>query len=548
MGMMTEIIKARQVLAVFTQAEKTVYTLKRECIENSLYGVDIDSGAVEIAKLRLWLSLVVDEDDIRNIKPLPNLDYKIMCGDSLLGFPEGIILDPEINSRLEDCKKEYFNISNPNRKLEKRIEINYLFTQLVNSAKQYDPTLSRINFDFHTHFSEVFQEKGGFDILIANPPYDVYQGVRQKEIQIIRKFPCYLIATGGKLNTYKLFLAKSIRLQKKNGILCEIFQNSFLGDKSAAKLRYNFLKNQEILQIDSFPERDNRKTRVFEDVKMSVCILLSKNCHKDNYYFHLNIWDDKYMSSSKEIVLSNNEILKLDPKNYSIPLIDQNEINILKKISIYKKLDLFASCYEGEINLTFHKDYLHNTKSNNAAMIKGAAVQKWFIKDKMSQGEIEYLDDTKFLKTYSGEKTNHHKLKRIVMQGITGVDEKDRLKMTIIDPDIYCGNSVNYILIHNNNLEYEYLLALLNSKLMNWYFKIFSTNSNVNGYEVNNFPIRLVDNQIQKVFIDLVDHILSIKKIDSDSDTYSIESEIDRLVYKLYGLTQKEIAIVEGRD
>ena len=96
-GMMSEIVKTRNVLTTFvTQSSKSekehkqdtcaTYNFKRQCIEHSLYGVDIDPGAVEIAKLRLWLSLVVDEDDIKNIKPLPNLDYKIVCGNSLLGL------------------------------------------------------------------------------------------------------------------------------------------------------------------------------------------------------------------------------------------------------------------------------------------------------------------------------------------------------------------------------------------------------------------------------------------------------------------------------
>ena len=85
-GMMSEIVKARKVLSTFIKEKNlTTFDFKHQCIEKSLYGVDIDPGAVEIAKLRLWLSLVVDEDDIKNIKPLPNLDYKIVCGNSLLG-------------------------------------------------------------------------------------------------------------------------------------------------------------------------------------------------------------------------------------------------------------------------------------------------------------------------------------------------------------------------------------------------------------------------------------------------------------------------------
>ena len=88
-GMMTEIVRARSALTPYFNDvhERTPYHFKRHAIQNCLYGVDIDPGAVEIAKLRLWLSLVVDEEEMKQIKPLPNLDYKIVAGNSLLGFP-----------------------------------------------------------------------------------------------------------------------------------------------------------------------------------------------------------------------------------------------------------------------------------------------------------------------------------------------------------------------------------------------------------------------------------------------------------------------------
>ena len=98
-GMLNEIVKARSVLTVLfdesEQEKRTNYSFKRETIENSLYGVDIDSSAVDIAKLRFWLSLIVDESDITEIQPLPNLDHKIMCGNSLLEEFEGVKLFDE---------------------------------------------------------------------------------------------------------------------------------------------------------------------------------------------------------------------------------------------------------------------------------------------------------------------------------------------------------------------------------------------------------------------------------------------------------------------
>jgi hypothetical protein len=88
-GMLNEIVKARLTLSIFLVKQRNDYDLKREIIENCLYGVDIDSSAVDITKLRFWLSLIVDELDMKNIKPLPNLDHKIMCGNSLLEEFEG---------------------------------------------------------------------------------------------------------------------------------------------------------------------------------------------------------------------------------------------------------------------------------------------------------------------------------------------------------------------------------------------------------------------------------------------------------------------------
>lgn len=84
-GMLDEIVKARSLLRIFSDEEQNNYNIKREIIENCLYGVDLDSFAVDITKLRLWLSLIADEKSKKNIKPLPNLDHKIVCGNSLIG-------------------------------------------------------------------------------------------------------------------------------------------------------------------------------------------------------------------------------------------------------------------------------------------------------------------------------------------------------------------------------------------------------------------------------------------------------------------------------
>ncbi len=119
-GMLNEIVKARATLSIFLVKQRNDYDLKREIIENCLYGVDIDSSAVDITKLRFWLSLIVDELDMKNIKPLPNLDHKIMCGNSLLEEFEGKkLFDEKLLGEVKkrDFGKELKEISEKEREL-----------------------------------------------------------------------------------------------------------------------------------------------------------------------------------------------------------------------------------------------------------------------------------------------------------------------------------------------------------------------------------------------------------------------------------------------
>jgi hypothetical protein len=162
-GMMTEIVRARMALTHYFKdaAERTPYHFKRHAIQSCLYGVDIDSGAVEIAKLRLWLSLVVDEDDVQQIKPLPNLDYKIVAGNSLLGVKFDV-LNLHLFNKLEELKPKFFEESNRVAKENIKRDIENIIKKITNDKKL---------FDFDIYFSEIFHDKSGFGIIIANPPY-----------------------------------------------------------------------------------------------------------------------------------------------------------------------------------------------------------------------------------------------------------------------------------------------------------------------------------------------------------------------------------------
>lgn len=163
----------------------------------------------------------------------------------------------------------------------------------------------------------------------------------------------------------------------------------------------------------------------------------------------------------------------------------------------------------------------------------------------MSQGEIKFLDSNRYLSDNHSPKSQHYNHNRIVMQGITGVNEKVRLKMTLIENGTFCANSVNYLIFDNEKFNPKYILALLNSSTINFIFSRTSTNSNVNGYEIDNLPIMIdVNDEEQGLFITLVDYIIYLKKIlpkaftlEKSGDNLMVkffDQIIDAMVYELY--------------
>lgn len=560
MGMLKELFLCRMAL----ESDKGLRPadIKREIIQNNLYGVDIERGAVDIARLRFWLALVVDEE---TPETLPNLDFKIMQGNSLLEQYKGVDLSTatqrkkdgqmELFENMADIKRRelrkllhlYYNCNNHEEKvaMHKQIADAVIAVMRENGYskldfKGIDVSSTPTFFLWHTWFSDVF-DTGGFDIVITNPPYFRYQGNSSEEIPILRRQKFLEPAFGGKLNAYKVFMAFILnRLLKANAICCLIFQNSFLADRQAANLRKFVLGHTQLLRIDSYPERDNRKKRVFEDVKMSICITLLRNTATKKK-FELNVWNDKDETSGIHAHLSEQDIKSISPDDYTIPRIDDTSLPIIKKM-LSNGSKMKVTCNEGELNVTFHRKYFSDN-SSLPIILKGAAIQRYYFTLDMSQGSIEYLKEKDYLHNCgSSDKAHHHEKDRIAMQGMTGANDRVRLIMCMVPRGYYLGNSCNYIL-PVEGVDTRLLLGFYNSKAANWFFRRFSTNSNVNGYEVENIPIpQFSENEMNKI-VDLVNTIESMKtsKIATDSE----EAEIDNIVYAAYGFTADEINIIE---
>jgi type I restriction-modification system DNA methylase subunit len=251
-GMMTEIVKARSALTPYFNdiAERTPYHFKRHAIQNSIYGVDIDAGAVEIAKLRLWLSLVVDEEDVTQIKPLPNLDYKVVVGNSLMGFP----FKSARIQKIEALKVKFFDESDAGKKRSLRDEIDSeIATAFAASGKSLG---YEVSFDFEIFFSEVFQTHGGFNVVIANPPYLFLSG-KGSPVQRLRKEGKHAEAENlsvmfdniasrfkdsskGCRDFYKWFIQLATKIGNKNSTVSYITPNTFISLKNYGDIRLIF--------------------------------------------------------------------------------------------------------------------------------------------------------------------------------------------------------------------------------------------------------------------------------------------------------------------
>ena len=448
-GMMNEIVRARIALVesgLLPEAKKrTTYEYKRQAIQNSIYGVDIEPGAVEIAKLRLWLSLVVDEEDIENIKALPNLDYKIVCGNSLLGVERNVFNDT-LFRQLEELKPQFFNESKKSEKKRLKKQIDAIIEELTKDG----------TFDFEIYFSEVFHEKSGFDVIIANPPYVQIP----KKIYSIERFPFSEGKDKGKQNLYKLFIELAYNICKKKGYSTLIVQSSLMCDISAQYTRELLLTKTSIDRVIEFAKKaENKSNQVFESVLQGTCIAIYQKTDVINDEFKVSIGNDistiTNLSFEKE---SQSKLLNFYPNGYFIPLIKKSEFNIIDKIfnNSTKLKELVLKTKKGDLSSDNDKSLFKDVVSE-LKLIRGCNIQKYRVKE--SYDSVDFSAKTK-----KAELENRNN-KIIAFQNITGTTDKWRLHSCLfknISNIIFLDTTIK-ILLRPEIHEYC-LLVILNSK------------------------------------------------------------------------------------
>lgn len=540
MGLLNELWRCREAL----EPTEHRVVLKKEIIENNIYGVDIEKGAIDIARLRFWLSIVVDSE-----KPeaLPNFDYKFMQGNSLIESYQGcdlsriagrlrggqsksmqlvLGLDSDLSRKnLQRLLRDYFSVADHQKKASMRHAINDEVKTLIRESlggttaslaklNVLDPSANQEFFLWHTWFKDIF-DNGGFDIVIGNPPY-VLVASDDPLAHIYRMK--YKTANEGKINLYKLFYELGLSILNDYGILSFITPNTYLTNKDSSVLRNIFFTQTTLNEIIEYTEKD----RVFENVTQAVTTMVLQK--KKASVNEVNVRTYKHGQSICK---------QSDLKNAGVILPINTVIN---KINTFTdRLSNWFTIYQGEINLTAKRHlYSCNERCNSLPMWRGNNVGKYF-----NQSEpIEWCD-------ISGSKPSLYNYERIIMQQVSNQNQHFRTKAFISPKGFICGNSTNGLTPIKPQVNMLYYLGLINSSTFNYYFDYFSFTNHITAAELKSIPIPLTTLVQQDEIARIVKQMFLRKQSMLTSDTSDLEHDIDKLVYELYGLTEEEIAVIE---
>ncbi|MBN1367034.1 MAG: Eco57I restriction-modification methylase domain-containing protein [Dehalococcoidales bacterium] len=560
----------RQIVMKNIRTENWAYIRKLMIIRDAIYGVDIQPVAVEISKLRCFLSLIVDEividsEDNRDIEPLPNLEFKFVAANTLVGLPakiesQGTLGVSEYVQTLKLLMNEYLRVSGKEKKdIEEKFRNTQRKLQESNAWLISDTEVKKIaewdpfSYKGSTWFDPewMFGIKDGFDIVIANPPY-IDSELMTKAYSILRDYcVSQFEAAKGNWDIFVVFIEKGIRLLTVNGLITYIVPNKFLGATYSETLRKLILKYR-ICEI-----RDYSQTGVFESVNVyPIVFLIQKTGHQQNVttalmktldsistvnvipskIFHQDIYWDCYFVE-KDVFNILIKCLKFPPiSSYYSEISDASTVN--EAYEIKKCVREYNSIH----NVPNKK--LINTGTIDPYVSYWGVISTQYIKGGYQAPVICDVD----LKRISARRYKQSQLKKIIIGGMT-----KRLECYLDSGEYLAGKSTT-IILEGNKQDLAYTTAILNSTLISfWYAAYFKSLSLAGGYlrinhnQICKIPIPNVEKITQDKLSIIVHNIVEAKKKDPYADTSTLEQNIDKIVNKLYDLTPEEIDIVEGR-
>lgn len=600
MGLLRELYACRKSIEIFE--EDNAADIKRHIIQNNIYGVDIEKGAVDIARLRFWLALIIDE---KEPMPLPNLDFKIMQGNSLLESYKGVDLDvtskklktgkdtkktrgvlslgfeeTDVQKIIQDLVKSYFSITDHTLRAQRRQQIyKYVKDYIKVCAEGNHEVQDAVDeleipndqfFLWHTYFADVF-ELGGFDIVIGNPPYVNVEGISVEDKKIYKDtFTCF----EKRADLFSLFLEMALtKLASASAVVTYIIPSIIHSNLSYKKLRNLFLDNK----------------------------WLSEVCYTGGKVFHAPTVDTTILRfckrGNKKIILKNavefeNQKVSSVPSDYFslfqnlISISDQKTNDLMGKLfnHDFPRLDENFSVFQGIVtgnNPAFIFDSEAEALSNGIDKVllhplcHGRDIERYAVRSR--ERRILYVDSSINLSTYPNtekwlltfkeelDKRNQGKSdiiawnslhrprvkseldlkEKILVQNTRNEALKTRICAVLDDKSVYGSQGVNFIIPNDVHASLRYLLGILDSTLINYLFATRFLNLAIKAEYLKQLRIPIPSAVILKQLESLVSKVLELKKVNIEADTTSLEYQIDFLVYHLYGLTYDEVLIVD---
>ena len=553
------------------------YARKLYLIENCIYGVDIQPIAIQISKLRFFISLVVDQKTNDNptdnfgIRPLPNLEAKFVAANTLIGLDKidaSLFDTDEVKEKEEEMKEARHKIFGAKtvktkRKYRQRIaEIRQELSALLeesgavgndgakqlNSWDMFDQNASSPFFDPEW----MFGVKEGFDIVIGNPPYGVsIKGdYRKKVVDHLGNVPDYEI--------YYYFIQEAERIVLENGILSYIIPNTYLFNTFAKKYRESILEKWKIIEI-----LDCTKFPIFEKAVVRNTInTWQKRSGGNNsvgYRRTANIFSFNGLVSQTREFISKEGIMAMN-QNWGLAFMLSNEIISLttKLSSLSTKISSFFDVSQG---------YIPYRKSDLVAKYgkeKGTSIVEkrlWHSPNKVDESYIREIygrDITKYGYNSTGEYVKYGKHlacyvdlrffsnERLLVREITNPTIIACIikEQFVNDPQLIC-------IIPKGNKPMNVLWAILNSKLATFYHFNHSPKATKGAFpkilvqDIKDFPLPIMSEETITILDRLVDRILQAKEQSLSANTTDWENQIDKLVYHLYGLSYDEVLIVD---
>lgn len=497
-----------------------------KAIVHSLCGVDLDEGALEVARVSILLT-------------------------SGIRLRDASILQEQSNMRQGNSLISLLGIGNDS-----------------DHGEYFDNPETRMPLEWREEFGNVFERSvSGFDCILMNPPYErlkpnLAEFLRERlvsgnktihmkrfedhrkrlaeDVNYFRNSGEYSYSNRFTLNTYQLFIERSLQLARKGGVVGCIVPSTLLGDQSTERLRRELLQRNRIHSVHEFPE----SSRIFEGVTQSVLVLVvSKGGTTRELTMSYGLRGVEEAMRKEPMRISTDRLLPCKV----IPRLSRGGWDIVTSIQAFPPLSEItgADVRRGELDLTLNKSCILDS-DNRYPLVRGSNISRFRL---LGMDRSQFVD-VGMLKEQLGEskRVAHLETFRIATQQVSNMNQRWRLKSSFVPPSHVLANSCNYIVLAEDvfgSSSLWYLMGVLNSELVNWRFNVGSFNNHISIRELRSLPIVVPSHPEQKKMRNLI--VRETRRVFKDNQRPT--NLLNAMVFRIYGLDTKMAEhVLETRD